>query len=93
MMICCTNGRSVANCLMSARLVSHASWRHHTLAAIAALLVGFLLGYLGWILPIAGASLLNPTLIVFGIGLDVAVVGLVASSGSNVVRLWHCPSG
>ena len=43
------------------------------IAAIA--LVPLFLGYLGWILPSVGGSVVIPTLIVFGIGLLIVIIG------------------
>ena len=47
--------------------------RRLMIAAIA--LVPLLLGYLGWILPSVGGSVVIPTLIVFGIGLLIVIIG------------------
>ena len=47
---------------------------------MAALTVGVALGCLGWVLPTVGGSLATPTLIVFGIGAGVTLVGWVVAS-------------
>jgi len=49
--------------------------KNHVLACIAGVLVGFILGYLGWVLPSPGESLVTPTLIVAGTGLGISVCG------------------
>ena len=54
---------------------------------VAAVVLGLLMGYLGWVLPTPGRSLLFPTLIVFGVGaVPVLVVVLVASQRPR--RRW-----
>lgn len=51
-----------------------AAW---TVLALAILVIGIFLGYLGWLLPVPGASLLYPSCIVFGVGVAIAIVGWV----------------
>ncbi len=57
-------------------------------AAAGGLLVGLTLGYLGWVLPTPGDSLLFPTLIVAGIGLVIAVAAGVFALHPNLQVLW-----
>lgn len=52
-----------------------ASSKGHVLAGIAGVLVGLVLGYLGWVLPSPGGSLVTPTLIVVGTGLAICIGG------------------
>lgn len=54
--------------------------RSEVVALVAALTVGVALGCLGWVLPTVGGSLATPTLIVFGIGAGVTLVGWVVAS-------------
>ena len=51
------------------------SRRIRGLAPVSGLVIGSVLGYLGWILPTPGGSLVVPTLIVFGTGTLVGIVG------------------
>ncbi len=48
------------------------SRRHSAIAVVLALVVGIVLGYVGWVLPSPGGSLVVPMLIVLGIGLVLA---------------------
>lgn len=52
-----------------------ASWRTHLLAAGAGVLMGLVLGYLGWVLPTPGGSLVTPTLVVAGVGAALVIGG------------------
>jgi len=54
--------------------------------ASAVFICGIFLGYLGWLLPVPGASLLYPSCIVFGIGVAIADALCDALS-------WHRPDG
>ena len=56
------------------------SRRQAVLASVAVIVVALVLGYLGWILPVPGGSLVVPALIVLGVGVGVALVGWVAAS-------------
>jgi len=56
------------------------SRRPDVLASVAVIVFALVLGYLGWILPIPGGSLVVPALIVFGVGAGIALVGWVAAS-------------
>lgn len=56
------------------------SRRPDLLGAGAVIVAALVLGYLGWILPVPGGSLVVPALIVLGIGAGVGLVGWVAAS-------------
>ena len=58
------------------------------LAVGGGILVGLVLGYLGWALPTPGDSLLVPTLIVAGVGLAIAVVGAIFALHPRLTSLW-----
>jgi hypothetical protein len=64
------------------------SSRPDVLATVAVIVVALVLGYLGWILPIPGGSLVVPALIVLGVGAGVALVGWVAASFRPLQR-WR----
>lgn len=64
------------------------SRRPEVLASVAVIVVALVLGYLGWILPSPGGSLVVPTLIVLGVGAGVALVGWVAASFRPLQR-WR----
>jgi hypothetical protein len=60
---------------------------HAVLVVLGALGVGLVLGYLGWILPSPGGSIVLPTLIVFGSGgLLVFTASMIALS--SAARRW-----
>jgi hypothetical protein len=58
------------------------------LAVAGAVLVGVALGYMGWVLPTPGDSLLLPTLIVAGVGLVAVVVAGVFALHPDHRSLW-----
>lgn len=60
---------------------------HLTRTILAVVVVGLLLGYLGWVLPSPGGSLVIPTLVVLGVGV---FVGLAAGtiSVARPSRRW-----
>jgi hypothetical protein len=55
---------------------------------IAGVVVGLVLGYLGWVLPTPGGSFLIPTLIVAGAGILVLLVGGLFALHLNHQSLW-----
>jgi len=72
------------------------------LATAIVALVAFVLGYLGWVLPSPGGSLVVPTLIVFGIGCAAGITcWIVTGSRATAVAIlglsvlasvWTTPS-
>ncbi len=48
------------------------------LALVAAIIVGLILGYLGWIFPIPGGSVVGPSLEILGIGFAIVAAAIVA---------------
>jgi hypothetical protein len=69
-----------------ARKLKEQNHRYGVVVGALLVLMAFVLGYLGWVLPSAGGSLVVPTLIVFGIGC-VFVVALAFLTGSLGVAL------
>ena len=66
---------AVAEDVRLAEVRSHRSgW---PVTAVTVAIVGAVLGYLGWVLPRPGDSLVVPTLVVLGIGCALAVPGIV----------------
>ena len=53
--------------------------RDRITATFAVILLGAILGYLGWVLPSVGGSVILPTLVVFGIGAAVALVSALVA--------------
>jgi hypothetical protein len=65
------------------------SHRGTTVAIILVVVVGIFLGYMGWVLPSPGGSLITPTLIVFGTGAAIAIGSwLLASLRPQRRELW-----
>ena len=63
-------------------------------AILASILVGLIMGYLGWVLPSVGGSLVVPTMIVFGIGAAITVVSWVlGTNGTPRPELRCCTLG
>jgi len=50
-------------------------WRRRAAAVAAAVVIGVVLGYVGWVLPEPGGSVVVPTAVVVGIGVAVTVIG------------------
>jgi hypothetical protein len=59
-----------------------------SLAIVGAVLVGLVLGYLGWVLPVPGGSVIVPTLVVAGIGALTACLGAIFALHPTHRSLW-----